>query len=557
LVSRSPESLRFEVTLPEKPWLDLNVGTVEEIPPRFSVSVAPSNGEPSIVEHYQVEEPESWMPIRLDLTELAGETVEVTLSSTTEAPGTLAFWGSPVIRNSTDVVTRPQAVVVFLADTLRSDHLEAWGHDRATAPTLTGLATQGVRFSDVIAQATWTKVSVSSILTSLYPSTTGIIDLNDRLAAAETTLAEAFRQAGYATFATSSVPFSGQLTNLHQGVEVLYEFGANAELKGDYQSKTAKVWVDQYLKWLELHHDVPTFALIHAMDPHSPFKPATPYDTLWTDDADAEQFEKQSAQLKPHIESPLLRRFMAPTSEEIAAAGVDEASFLRHEKNWYDGSIRGLDAQLERLINRLDELGLGQRTLLAFIADHGEAFLEHGEHWHGNNVYGEVANVPWVLWGQGVPSGQVVEETVQNLDIMPTLLALSGIPIPERVQGRSLVPLLSGTANRALPAFTEHRVGPEEADAFSSFAMVLDGKKLIWNIDPPKGRSVHELYDHKADPLDLKNIAGEHPDLVRKMATELESWQTWAEGQKLDQDAVASDLSAEELERLRSLGYVE
>ena len=557
VVARSPETLAFEVTLPERPWLDLSVGTIEQPAPVFRVAIAPSGGESEVLTELEVASADSWQPARVDLGPWAGQTVEVRLSATAEAAGTLALWGAPTIRSSVAGGDRPQAVIVFLADTLRSDRLDAWGHNRETAPTLSRLAAEGVRFEDAIAQATWTKVSVSSMLTSLYPATTGVADLNDRVAAAETTLAEAFRAAGYATFATSSVPFSGQLTNLHQGVEVLYEFGARSTGDGEYQAKTAKVWVDRFLTWLELHHDVPVFAFIHAMDPHSPFRPAAPFDSMWTEPGGAERYAEQSARLEPHIENPLLRRFMAPTREELTSAGVDEASFVAHEQAWYDGSIRGLDTELGRLMDRLGELGLADDTLLAFVADHGEEFLEHGRHWHGQSVYGEVANVPLVLWGRGVPAGKVVEKTVQNLDVMPTLLDLAGIPLPERAQGRSLVPLWSEAGEeRPRPAFTEHRVSETDGpDLYDSFAMVEGRFKLIWNVGVPAGVAEYELYDHSEDPLDLHDIAAEHPDVVERLRGELERWRTWAESHQLAADA-ATEMSADELERLRSLGYL-
>ncbi|MEM8934527.1 MAG: sulfatase, partial [Acidobacteriota bacterium] len=556
---RSPESLGFDVALPANPWLHLAVGAVEEPAPSFTVTVTPAGGSTETVAELSVEAADRWQPTRVDLTAWAGQQVRVDLRSSADQGGTLAFWGAPTIRDAAPVAVDapPRTVVVFLADTLRSDHLEAWGHENETAPTLTRLASEGVRFADTIAQATWTKASVSSMLTSLYPSTTGVTDLNDRVAAGETTLAEAFRAAGYATFATSSVPFSGQLTNLHQGVEVLYEFGANPGGPDGYQSKTAEYWVDAYLEWLDLHRDVPTFAFVHAMDPHSPFKPREPYDSLFTEEGGADRFAEQADAVRPLIKSPLLQRFMAPSRDELAAADVDEASFVAHEKAWYDGSIRGMDAQLERLVGHLDTLGLGDRSLVAFVTDHGEEFLDHGRHWHGMTVYGEVARVPWVLWGQGVPAGMVVEETVQNLDILPTLLDLSGLPIPERAQGRSLVPVLRGeSTGRTPPAFTEQHARPRP-DEWNMLGVVENGWKLVWNIDPPEGVTEYELYHVENDPLDQNDLAAEHPERVAEMAETARRWRIWAEAQKLDEAAAQAEMSAEELEQLRALGYVE
>ena len=566
LVARAPETLAFRLTLPERPWLDLAVGTVAEPTPTFQVTVTPKGEEEAtVVAELEAEKVDRWSAHRLDLGPWAGQAVTLRLAAEAEEPGALALWGHPTVRSSRPPTAEdeepPQTVVVFLTDTLRRDHLDAWGYGRETAPTLTRLAGEGTRFADTIAQATWTKASVPSILTSLYPLTAGIRGLNDRIPAAETTLAEAYRAAGYATFATSSVPFSGQLTNLHQGVEVMYEIGAlrhlQEELPGVYQSKTAAAWMGVYLDWLERHRDVPTFAFFHAMDPHSPFQPHAPYDELWTEAGDAERFETQADQVRPHIESPLLKRFMAPSREELAKAGVDEESFVAHEKNWYDGSIRGVDDQLARLVETLDELGLTDRTLLAFCSDHGEEFLEHGNHWHGMTTYGEVANVPLVLWGRGVPQGQVVEATVQNLDLAPTLLELSGLPIPERAQGRSLRPFLEGADTRPRPAFTGNPGDPRDPDSRDEFSLVEDGWKLVWFHNPETEESEYQLFDHETDPLNLEELAGEHPEVVERLAPRLKQWLTHVQAARLDPDEATAEMSAEDPERLRSLGYVE
>ncbi|MEM1181604.1 MAG: sulfatase [Acidobacteriota bacterium] len=551
LVSRAPETLRFPVRLPDRPWLDLSVGTVDAESPRFAVDVASADGVETLAD-LEADEVDRWTSLRLDLGAWAGQDVEIRLRTAGDA-GQLGMWGAPTVRSTAAQAEEPTTVVLFLADTLRADHLEAWGYGRETAPALTQLVADGVRFRSTVAQSTWTKVSVSSILTSLYPSTTGVVDLHDRISAGETTLAEVFRDAGFATFATSSVPFSGQLTNLHQGVEVMHETGALATRSEDsFRSKTARPWVDAYLEWLELHRDGPTFALIHAMDPHSPFRPEAPFDSMWASAEDAERFAAQADRVRPKIVSPLLRRFMAPSRDELAAAGVDEQSFVDHEKAWYDGSIRGLDAQIDRLMTRLGELGVRDQTLFAFVSDHGEEFLEHGEHWHGKTVYGEVANVPMALWGSGVPSGLVVDDLVQTIDLMPTLLDLAGLDIPERGQGRSLKPLLNGAELRPRPAVTELPVR-DDPDAQASYAFTDGRWKLVWYPDD----DATELYDRIADPLDQNDLASAQPDDTARLAAELKKFLAWAANQRLDDATLAAEMSAEELEQLRSLGYIE
>ena len=134
-------------------------------------------------------------------------------------------------------------------------------------------------FKDAIAQGAWTKVSVPSMLSSTYPTSNGIYEMYHKLPASADTMAEAFRAAGYATWAGSGNGFSGRSTNLHQGVEVLHENGSLQVPEGQSRSKSARVLVDRLLPWLESHHDVPFFVYLHPIDPHSPYEPYRPYDT--------------------------------------------------------------------------------------------------------------------------------------------------------------------------------------------------------------------------------------------------------------------------------------
>lgn len=120
----------------------------------------------------------------------------------------------------------------------------------------------------------------TATFTSLYPTTHGVKDMSDRLPAGVTTLAEVYRSAGYATFATSSLPFTGKLTNLHQGLEVLHEVTSLPKVE-HRDSKTSRTYVDRLLNWIELHKDVPFFALLHIFDPHSLFEPYRPYEGMW------------------------------------------------------------------------------------------------------------------------------------------------------------------------------------------------------------------------------------------------------------------------------------
>jgi len=429
------------------------------------------------------------------------------------------------------------------------------------------------------------------VLTSLYPTTHGVRDFSDRLPNAAVTLAEVYRDAGYATLSMSSGIFTGRFTNLHKGFEEVQE---NGSLKGELRtSKTARTYVDRLLPWLAAHREVPFFVFLHVQDPHDPYRPYAPYDTLWADRAGEAEHERQAREVRKVITDPTMRAFVMPSREDLVKAGLDADAYVDYERAWYDGAIRGMDVEIARLLQGLRGLGLDGRTLVAYTADHGEEFLEHGQMFHGQTTYGELANVPLILWRPGtVPAGGVVDQTVQAIDIMPTLLEMSRLSVPKSAQGHSLVPLLgagarSGTAQAAAAAWpaiteklaTEEGGGPPPRDA-ESVAIILDGWKLIRNTKRPAGGPEFELYDHRTDPLDKADRAAEHPEVVKRLANELEQWRRMAEAAHLDViERLAHELDAwrrmaegarlppdsksreglgkEELERLRALGYIQ
>ncbi len=575
LVTRSPETVRFCVDMPSRPWLDLAVGTIEEGPVGFRVEVAePGAASGDLVLSRSVTTPERWEPVRVDLDAWAGHRVDLLLRTEAENKAAVGLWGTAVVRSGRGPEAArdlPKGVIVFIGDTLRRDYLQPYGYERANAPTLTRLASEGAIFLENTTQGVWTKASVPSIMSSAYPATTGVRDFTDRLPASTVTLAEALREAGYATFATSSVPFSGQLSNLQQGVEQLHE---SASIRGDLDgAKSARPYTDRMLDWIETHRDVPFFAFLHAMDPHSPYEPRPPFNTTWFPVAERESFVADMETVKEHIAHPLMRRFGMPSRDELVAAKVDPETYVAREVDWYDGSILGMDAEIERIVSRLEELDLADDVILVFLSDHGEEFLDHGRHWHGNNAYGENTGVPLIVWAPGrVPAGIVVSEVVQSLDVMPTILDLAGLEIPDTAQGQSLVPLMraadgSGSAAElgweARPAISERFLQgsiPRGAlgEDYNYYALTTSEWKLVRVMDLDGELVRHELYDHRTDPLDQSDVSTDNPEITTNLVAQLDRWVAWAGENRLASDEEAMEgMSAEELERLRSLGYVQ
>jgi arylsulfatase A-like enzyme len=576
VVARAPEVARFKLRLPENAFLDLAIGTIDPTPVTFRVSARYGSAPETPLLERTVTTPQRWEEAPIDLAPWAGEEVTLTLALTSDTPGAIGFWGSPAIRSHGapppgSASQPPQGVILIWSDTTRRDHLSVYGYARDTTPVLRRMAAEGALFEECIGQATWTKVATPSLMTSLYPLSHGVHDFSDRVPSAATTIAEVYRDAGFATLSLSSILFTGRFSNLHQGFEQVHE---DASLPDRESSKTARVYVDRLLPWLEAHRDVPFFVFLHVSDPHDPYRPPPPYDTLWNDPAKREEHEQQARHAKDFIKAPLLKLFGMPDREEMKQAGFDPDAYVAYDTGWYDGSIRGMDVEIGRLLEGLKTLGLERKTLVVYTGDHGEEFLEHGRTFHGQTTYGELSNVPLIFWRPGeLPGGVRVKQTVETIDLMPTLLEMSGLPVPQAAQGHSFLSLIApgapGATVRAAsdwierPAMIEKAVTSEPIGApppqdTESYAIVSGGFKLIHNTKRPAGTREFELYDHAKDPLDAHDVAAEHPDVVERLARELEAWHAKASAAKLPPDAAATQqMSPEQLDRLRALGYVQ
>jgi arylsulfatase A-like enzyme len=599
LVAKTAEVIRFPLSLPDRPWLDLAIGTIEDGPVTFQVKIHPAGGrtEEAILLVRTITTPNRWEPVQVDLSDYAGQEVSLSLSLAAEKNVSIGYWGSPVIRNSgaipppaiseNDAFSRetPQGVILIWADAVRWDHRNAYGYPRETAPVLSRMAAEGALFHDCVSQATWTLPSTTSLLTSLYVTTHGhgvVAGMEDGLPVTATIMPEVFHDAGYATLSFSSIHFTGQHFNMHQGVDESHESDSLVESKGS--TKTAREYVDRLLPWLEAHREVPFFVFLHVFDPHAPYEPYPPYDTLWADPARKKEHEMHIERVKEFIVGPdkeYRKRTGMPYPEELEKAGIDPDDFISLPKDLYDGSIRAMDTEIGRLLERLEELGLDEKTLVIFISDHGEEFFDHGGMAHSTTVYSEQTHVPLIVrWPGVVPEGAEVFETVRTIDLMPTILELCRLPLPGGMQGQSLVPLLAAAKRtpsestatsqrnatstagrwRNEPAVSERllserekRTNPEKRD---SYAIILDGWKL--NVyEPLEGNPEYELYDHRKDPLDQVNVADKHPEIVERLAEELKAWKEKAAAARLTPDSeLEKKLTSEQLQHLRSLGYI-
>ncbi|MEM1179393.1 MAG: sulfatase-like hydrolase/transferase [Acidobacteriota bacterium] len=416
---------------------------------------------------------------------------------------------------------RPERLNVLLVtfDTTRADHIGAYGHRAARTPVLDALAAEGVLFESAYAPVPITLPSHSSLMTGKVPFVHGVRDnglfvLGDE----QLTLAEILKERGYRTAAAiASFPLTGQF-GIGQGFD-LFDDHVTAELEDLYgervvpkngiffDERPAARVNDAILPWLDENADEPFFLWAHYFDPHHPHRPPAPYDQLFAHDL-------------------------------------------------YDGEIAYSDESFGVLLKKLQDLGVADRTLVVFTSDHGEGRGEHGESTHALLNYNSTLRVPLIFSKPGGPTGRRVAQSVSTVDIMPTILELLGVDLPEeldgQIQGESLGRFFGaeedpgdGRSRRQIYAET---LSPRLTRQWGELRTLFYGDyKLIHGPRP-------ELYDLARDPRELEDLIATEPDIARDLERRLEGF--IADNAVSDIDASVA-LDEESVRRLQALGYLQ
>jgi choline-sulfatase len=415
------------------------------------------------------------------------------------------------------------SVIIISIDTLRADHLSAYGYPRRTSPNLDGLARESTLFLNCSAQSSWTASSVGSLFTSLYPEQHGSFG-KDRviLPAENVTLAEVLRDAGYYTAAFSSSPFIHPDFGFGQGFK---EFGFDPTENAGSLNELVLAWLGKRARTAG-----PFFLYVMYFDPHFSYSPPPPYRELFRDGPDG----------KPLWDPAHVTR-IDNLFDLNATVGRETFEYLKSE---YDGEIAYADAEVGRLLRALKDAGVLDRAIVVLTADHGEEFLEHGGFGHGNTLYQEVLHVPLLVRAPGFAPGAVRSEPVRQIDVMPTLLEMLRVPLPRPVEGRSL--LTEGLAGR--PVFSACRHLFHEGEVMRS--LIAGGRKIILTEHPDKV----ELYDLAADPEEQRNLAREDPEMLKQMTDALIGFERGMIPSCLKVGEAAAPDRTDEL--LKSLGYL-
>ena len=382
--------------------------------------------------------------------------------------------------------TRPN-LIIYLIDTLRADHLGAYGYPRPTSPEIDRFAAGAVRWIEGRAQAPWTRPAVATILTGLYPVAHGAQRDRERVPETVELVSERLAAAGYETaFFT---------TNAHVVPKFGFDQGWSTYRYVTQRRGRARRPVDsaainaQVFEWLARRDDSRPFLLVvHTLDPHDPYWAAEEFRRRLAPDADLE---------------------LGCCAGQGALERLDAAASLerrRHMVALYDAEIAQNDASFGALLRELERRGLATSTALLLLADHGEEFYEHGRWKHGNTLYEEQLRIPFVLrLPGGAHGGTVLPGPVDQIDVVPTLLELAGVEAPAGLPGRSLLAEAAGAAAPIRPSFAWL-----ERPGTSLAAVAREQWKLIrfrgaWY--PPAGKKPFELYSLGSDPAESRDLA--------------------------------------------------
>ena len=400
------------------------------------------------------------------------------------------------------------SVILITLDTTRADRMGFLGSKRGLTPNLDQVAQQAIVFERAYTQAPLTTVSHATILTGTYPQFHRVNDFGTRLPSRIPYLPDLLRQHGYRTaaFVGSIIldPRNGLAPGFDRGFDV-YDAGYTLEQGGKDRFETverrAAEVVARAIRWLDENSARPFFLWVHLYDPHQPYDPPAPY------------------------------------AARFASAP-------------YDGEIASMDGALGELFSYLQKHSLYHESLIAVMADHGEALGQHGEEGHGIFLYDETVRVPLFLkLPGGLYAGRRISSPVRLVDVAPTIAEVIGIPAPQEMQGESLLhTLASGAPERPVYSQTDY---PRQGFGWSAISSLREGNYLF--VQAPR----RELYDIRADPSANHNIADKNVAIANTLASQLAGIQTQYSSSTTANSASSMTASQKAaVAALSSLGYV-
>ncbi|MCY3667611.1 MAG: sulfatase, partial [Gemmatimonadetes bacterium] len=400
-------------------------------------------------------------------------------------------------------------VIIFGIDSLRADHMSCYGYHRQTTPHIDRFAQDAVLFEKNYSAHIPTTSAYASMLTGLDCFGTSVVALRHRggLPKKIRTLPEILRSSGYNT---SCVGFTGNPSSRGFNRYLDYPgWGSFAEGRSPKAENLNQVAIPELERLARSKK--PFFLFLRHMDPHAPYLPPAPFERMFYS---GNEFDPKNKSMEPVFRFKPFCDFFA----DWMPPGVRDRHYVDAQ---YDGAVAYMDACIQRILTRVEELGLGDNTLIVINGDHGETLYEH-ECWYDHHgMYENTLHVPLIIRLPGkLPVGKRVAGTALHQDLVPTVLKLLNIRTDIAFDGQSLLPLIAG---QRASNYSDFYI--TECTWMRKHGWRTPEWKLMVALEPDfHFKPEVELYNLVADPLELKNLAKKEPGIVAALKERMEAW---------------------------------
>lgn len=433
-------------------------------------------------------------------------------------------------------------ILISLTNT-NKDHLGIYGYERNTTPNLDNYFKDSLIFENALSPTPWTLQAATSLYTSLFPYSHGILGRfpDQKPPKGIYTLAEVLRSNGYKTAAFTGGGDYNRMFGLNRGFDDYYdENNYNEVIPAEGLSPLSfsglNVSLEPANNWLKENYNKKFFLHIQGFDAHCPHNPMPPFDTMfgqeYTGGKNFNDCIYSSKKIGINVNNDLeLRNLSGGTNIKFTEEDIERLIAL------YDGEIAGADDKLKKLFDTIDELNLDKNTIIIFMAEHGELIGEHNIFMRSmldKSFYQTVLNFPLIIKHPKIKQQKIIKPIIQTVDIFPTLLPMINIGDPQanKRQGQNIANSILNNEN-----VNEYGFAAMKSKSPASYSVEVvrnQGWKLIRKVDyltDPLNSKImsYELYNLKKDPAENNNVIDEETEIFEKLNNVLDekvkSWE--------------------------------
>lgn len=477
--------LSYYVQVPAKAKLALSYAGVG---PSVTAVVRVARDGAGPVKLFQAQAPERYGDVVLDMAEFAGQAVRIDLIS---RGGGIA-WAEPrlMVPGTPPPATAKRTfehVYVWMCDTLRADKVHVYNpKTNVITPNYDAFASDAVRFAWAQVPGTWSLPSQASMLTGVYPNVHKATEHASKISAQVPIAAELFKKGGFRTALFSSNGYVSSKWGFGRGFDEDVNF-----IRENLPNGADNLWATAK-KWIVPGKAKPQFVYLAVIEPHVIYNPKKEFLVKYWN-------KPYNGPIKPLLTGIQLGKIKQGT---LKVNDTDKA----YLEALHNAEITQSDTAFGVFVRDLKAAGLYDSSAIIVISDHGDEFWDHGDVGHAQGPHQELVHVPFMIHAPGLlPAGRVIDTDVEAMDLAPTLLALAGLPIPDAMQGQSVVPVaLDELAYTPASSLTQNGTMARGLKS-GRYRMIHSGPGRI------------ELYDEIDDPRERTDVVDKRPIALRQM----------------------------------------